>query len=290
MPAKVQYDQRIAKAFDAVEKQGVVVLLDVPNFPIYREDFILPYTTVCLNKSGVAHVRFDQHEATLHANEIAVVGGHHILHALDHNDDYAATLIFISNELLQEIRLTSFDSNYQKFHFRPSFVVTPEEMQKLQDIVKVLDMVSSPNMNLPHRREALIRMIQVFMEVLTSFNKELPENDLKLSREVLVFNKFIDLLAENYRKEHEVQFYAEQLNLTPKYFSKIVNSVTGRGANAWINEYLVTKIKNLLITRPDLSLQRIGVIVGYTEQASFTRFFHKQTGMSPRIFREQHYK
>ncbi len=285
MTAQTPYDQRLEQAFQTVEERDVVVLHDVHGFHVYGDDFILPCISICLNLRGVAHLRFDQHETTFHTNEVAVIPSNHVVHALDNNEDYTATIIYISKELAQEVRTTSFDHAYQKFHIRPSLVLTPQEIQKLQDITQVLEMVASPDMHLAHRREVLVRMIQIFIEVLNSFRKD-PEETKNLSREMLVFNKFMDSLAKHYTTEHEVQYYAQELNLTPKYFSKIVSTVTGRGANAWINEYVINKAKNMLQTRPDMSLQRIGLTLGYPEQASFTRFFHKQTGMSPRAFRD----
>ena len=69
--------------------------------------------------------------------------------------------------------------------------------------------------------------------------------------------------------------------------SKLINDATGCGANTWIDQYILAKAKLLLISRKDLSVQTISQILGFPEQASFTRFFRNLAGISPRDFRNE---
>ena len=43
----------------------------------------------------------------------------------------------------------------------------------------------------------------------------------------------------------------------------------------------------LLHMRHDLNVQAIADMLGFNEQASFSRYFHRETGMSPTEFRER---
>ena len=284
MVAPKLYDSTIELAIRSVESLGLLVLRDIHRFSRYGEDFNFPNIVIAINTNGIAHVRYDHHENIFHQNEVAVISSNHVIHIVETSEVYSMTLIVIANSLLGLFKTMAFRHDFQKYHSAPSCILNEHQTQQLLDIVKVMETVSDPEMKIDFRKEVQCGLLHIFNELLTSFRTD-HDNSRQATRSTLVFNRFMDLLAANYTKEHEVQFYAKELCMTPKYFSKIITDVTGRGANSWINEYIINKAKNMLRSRPDLTLQKIGFMLGFPEQASFTRFFHKQTGVSPRAYR-----
>ena len=93
-------------------------------------------------------------------------------------------------------------------------------------------------------------------------------------------------LTQHFRKHHDVGFYAERACLTPKYFSAVVKQETGHSAAYWIRVKIIAEAKMLLHIRNDLSMQAIAEMLGFGEQASFSRYFKRETGVSPSEFRE----
>jgi AraC-like DNA-binding protein len=91
----------------------------------------------------------------------------------------------------------------------------------------------------------------------------------------------------HYREQHEVAFYAEKAHLTTRHFSVIIKELVGISASDYIEQYLTTQAKNLLLTRPDLSVQQISYHLGFAESPSFCRFFKRHTGLTPNDFRKQ---
>ena len=284
MVAPKLYDSTIELAIRSVESLGLLVLRDIHRFSRYGEDFIFPNVVLAINTSGIAHVRYDHQEDIFHQNEVAVISPNHVIHVVETSEVYSMTLIVVANSLLEQFKMTAFRHDFQKYHSAPSCILSERQTQQLLDIAKVMETISDPELKMEFRKEAQCGLLHIFNELLTSFRTDYDASR-QATRSTLVFNRFMDLLAANYAKEHEVQFYAKELCMTPKYFSKIITDVTGRGANSWINEYIINKAKNMLRTRPDLTLQKIGTLLGFPEQASFTRFFHKQAGVSPRAYR-----
>lgn len=113
---------------------------------------------------------------------------------------------------------------------------------------------------------------------------EKPEN--KKSRQEIIFGKFISLLSQYHMSERSVTFYAEQLCITPKYFSTLVKKKTGKSATQWIDNYVILEAKNLL-KYSELSIQEIAYKLNFSTQSFFGKYFKHQTGMSPTEYRNK---
>ena len=100
-----------------------------------------------------------------------------------------------------------------------------------------------------------------------------------------VFNKFLRLLADYHTQERSVAFYAGKLCLSPKYFSKLIKSASGRSAPDWIDQYVILEAKNYL-KYSDMSIKQIVWKLHFSDQPSFTKFFKAHTGMTPVQFRK----
>jgi AraC-like DNA-binding protein len=75
-------------------------------------------------------------------------------------------------------------------------------------------------------------------------------------------------------------------DLTPKYFSAIIKKETGASAIKWISEYVTVQAKQLLDVRTDYTVLQVSRELGFSDQASFSRYFRKYTGMTPREYRD----
>ena len=100
-------------------------------------------------------------------------------------------------------------------------------------------------------------------------------------------NRFQDAVVKHYTESRKVEYYADLLCLSPKYFGSIIKEQTGVAASVWIARYVVTKAKTLLHYRKDLNIQQISYQLGFPDPAAFTRYFKTNTGLSPKEFREQ---
>ena len=67
----------------------------------------------------------------------------------------------------------------------------------------------------------------------------------------------------------------------------LIKQETGVSAGEWIDRYVVLQAKALLNRMRNLSIQEITDRIGFSEQASFSRFFKRNTGISPKEYREK---
>ena len=99
-------------------------------------------------------------------------------------------------------------------------------------------------------------------------------------------DRFIALLQENFRKERRVGWYAQQLNITAKYLSEVVKSVSKRTPNEWIDSYVVLEIRVLLKNSPK-TIKEITDELNFPNQSFLGKFFKEHVGLSPSEYRKE---
>ena len=276
----------MAKVSQAVHNQQSksITIIRGEDFPIYGQDIITQnlVVAICLNGEGSAY--YDNSKVLIQKNEVAVVLPNHIVKPLSSSDDYDILLIIISPEFVSDFKYRSMSYDYMKYHSIPQTKLTEEEIVSLTDVVKVIKSVLKNN--LEHQYELLINLLNVFFEMLRSYRIANNFEVTQYTKNEDFFNRFCGFLAKHYTESREVMFYADKLCLTPKYFSKIIHDVTRQSAGTWITNFVITKAKQLLTTRPDLNIQNISNMMGFEDQAAFSRYFRRVVGMSPKQFRE----
>lgn len=100
-----------------------------------------------------------------------------------------------------------------------------------------------------------------------------------------IFIGFNRLLPLNFVEHHDIGFYADQLHITSDYLSRVVKRVTGRTVIDYINQMLLMEASFLLRTSK-LSIAQIGQRLNFADAPSFTKFFSRQKGMTPKEYRE----
>lgn len=102
----------------------------------------------------------------------------------------------------------------------------------------------------------------------------------KASRQQELFNRFMEILQRDFRSEHNIKYYADQLCVTPRYLSRIINEVSGLFASDHIDNFLITEAKQLIRSRQYTILQ-ISEMLHFTSQSFFGRYFKNHTGYTP---------
>ncbi|MCC8188915.1 MAG: helix-turn-helix domain-containing protein [Bacteroides sp.] len=110
------------------------------------------------------------------------------------------------------------------------------------------------------------------------------ERNFTVKEEIMA--KFMFLLINNCRKEHNVSFYADLLCISPEHLSRVLKDLSGFTANKWIARVLVTEAK-ILLKNPEIPIQQIADELGFSDQSSLSKFFRKNCGMSPLAYREE---
>ena len=100
-----------------------------------------------------------------------------------------------------------------------------------------------------------------------------------------IFIGFNRLLPLHFVEHHDIGFYADRLHITSDYLSRVVKRVTGRTVIDYINQMLLMEASFLLRTSK-LSIAQIGQRLNFADAPSFTKFFSRLKGLTPKEYRE----
>ncbi|MBO4815179.1 MAG: AraC family transcriptional regulator, partial [Muribaculaceae bacterium] len=117
--------------------------------------------------------------------------------------------------------------------------------------------------------------IQAFEKTRLSITKQSEE----------IFISFYALLQKNYIEQHNISFYADALNVSTTYLSRIVKNVSGRTVVGCIDEMLAVEAVWLLKSTP-LTVAQIADRLNFSTAAAFNKFFKRMRGCTPLSVRD----
>lgn len=100
-----------------------------------------------------------------------------------------------------------------------------------------------------------------------------------------LFRKFIELLNIHIGK-HKLPFYAEKINISPQYLSRLVEDSSGTAARDWINRAVVLQAK-LLLRSSRYTIEQIAEELNFSTVPYFCRLFKREVGTTPTEYRNK---
>lgn len=271
-----------------VEQSGIMVDRYEPAFPVSfcERELILPNYYLLLTHQGSTRVLYDMQEKTLKANTIVLVMPGHLIRFVDRTDDLVFSRLVIKPELFNEMLSLTYSHDVNKFHSRPGYILTDEQVDKLMKILEILETIARHDeQELPQRHQLLLTQLTVGYEFINYYRSEQDKNQADSSRTELL-NRFCDLVVAHFRESREVKFYAEMLHLHPYHLTRAIREASGGQSPAqWIEQYVVTLAKKMIETHPNQSLKQTAYQLGFTEPTSFYRYFKHATGMTAKDYR-----
>ncbi|HIZ86945.1 MAG TPA: helix-turn-helix domain-containing protein [Candidatus Coprenecus pullistercoris] len=102
-----------------------------------------------------------------------------------------------------------------------------------------------------------------------------------------ICHQFVRLIRENSAQEHLLPFYAGKLGISPRYLNDVVAEYfDGRTPKELIDAQLTAEIK-VQLDNPLLTVSEIAGYFNFPEHTSMSRFFKRNTGLSPKEYRMQ---
>ena len=208
-----------------------------------------------------------------------------------HNPDFKVRLLLLnSNEYNLSVHLSYIvkSEHWMKTYFNPVIKLTEQEADTINRctdrIVEQINRKECPN-RMEFMKLAVTWHHMELDNILQERADEKNDNNKPLTRQQHLARKLYNLVVNNYRKEHQVRFYSEQMCLTPQYLNQITTHTFGKTLSAIITDQLFTTARGMILAS-DMSLQEIANELNFPDQASFSKFIKKAAGVSPNVLRK----
>jgi len=266
-----------------IKEEGVVILDDIRGLPTDDKPFTSPDYVISIAHRGKHEVLYDDVIDTVEERSVVVIFPNHTLLEVSRSEDYRGTLIVLDASVLDDPMLRIINQMRYRYESHPNVMLDKHEYKVISNVVEGMREIL--RLKLPDYRMLIARMLDFLLRLLGHYRKsKLNEN----SSDKRVSVQFNNNLAQYFREHHDVNFYAEKACLSPKHFSTVIKQETGYPAAYWIHSKIVAEAKMLLHIRQDLNVQTIADMLGFPEQATFSRYFRRETGLSPTEFREKY--
>lgn len=130
---------------------------------------------------------------------------------------------------------------------------------------------------------ARVLLLRIFLTIEQSDSVDRRKSSEK-GKNATVRN-FIRLIDKHYDRLRLPGQYADMLNVTPNHLNALCKEHLGRQAGELIRNRIVLEAKRLLINL-DLTVSEIAYKLNFNDNSYFTKFFRKETGLTPEDFRK----
>ncbi|MDY6393607.1 MAG: helix-turn-helix domain-containing protein [Bacteroidales bacterium] len=166
----------------------------------------------------------------------------------------------------------------------PKVTLPHSEAQRLANkMLEIIDYLHSDHI---YKQEILRLLYGVFLLDVQNAQQRAIVHRQTPKRLEEIFIEFIRLLPKHFAKHHDIAFYASKLNISSVYLSRVVRQVSNRTVIDFIDQMLLMEASFLLRTT-SLSITQIADHLCFADTPSFSKFFSRLKGMSPREYRER---
>ena len=254
--------------------------------PMPSEPRKMNFILIGLCTKGKISYRMDTEELVVHAGELLVVSERHVIDGYKCSDDMEGLCIMMSVDFFHEIIKSVHDvsSLFVFARMQPVMKLEADEIATFTEYFQFIKQKISDNHN--HFRKDLIRtlMLAMFYDVGNVIYR-VKNFDESLLRSEKVFTTFLKMVEENCKRERRVSWYAQQLNITPKYLSTAVKRISGRTAVEWIENYVTMELR-VLLKNSTKSIKEITEELNFPNQSFLGKYFKEHVGLTPTAYRK----
>ena len=297
--SKQEIYQTLADFFRSIglplENEEEITVLDLDGLhgdePIQSPSFRTNYYAFLLIETGEGSYRIDEHRFELKPYSYYFTTPGH-LKSFNLEKPLTGYMITFTESFFRKLYPGSMTSDFPFLvnETIPVMHLSVEIFEELKDIIRL--MKKSYDIVSPYKYQIVISYLTTLLfrtkELLLTHRTFIEGN----TRSLQIFNEFRELVDRNIREImankakgiRMIKEYADQMNIHPNHLSNTIKEQSGKSANQWVKERIVSEIQGLLLNSK-LSISEIAHLFGFSSQTYFSRYFKAICGQTPSQYR-----
>ena len=245
--------------------------------PPHRRNF---YTILFFENQKEGHIRLNTEHHDGLSNALLFQGPEHVFSFM--RDDHVTGFIILFH---RDFLLPFYTDPAQEF---PFFSIYNQNLFHLNDHERHGFSHIINSLFIEKQQQAIAKpLLLAFLQKSMMLYRQYEREESFISHKDLFMRKFKQLIGNHFTKSKNVEYYADLLSISPSYLNEISKSQTGKTSKQLIMERILLESQNLLL-HTDLDIAQIAHTLNFSEPTHFVKFFKKEAGYTPKIYRTKH--
>lgn len=266
-------------------------LIHVSEFPFVGNQFIKfakphahNFLQIFLLEEGITTLLHDTQRFEVAAPAFFTIPKN-IEHGFASSDDCRGWIINLSDNFLENILKK--DAN-MVMELDVIHIEQFEEGEETDRIIQAMrKIVSEFNENFSGKTIMLQSLVSILIVRLHRLPKKntnflFPNNSDNPSK--IYFRKFMQLVktAQSFKKS--IEEFSSELHISQGHLNRVCKAITGKSPKDIVTDHYIYEIQ-IALSNVDKSIAQIAFELSFDDPAYFSRFFKKQTGITPKEYR-----
>ena len=253
--------------------------------------FSLDFYKISFKTGFNGKVKYGQGYYDFEEGGLAFLAPNQIVTMSADENEYEGYALFFHPDLIRSYQLGNTIHQYGFFSYAVSEALFLSEKEKV--IISALFEAISKELdnNIDHfSQDVLVSQIELLLNYSNRYynrqfiTRKAVHNDLIGRMNTYLKDRF-DSQKSLLTGLPSVQEVSDYLQVSPRYLTDMLKSLTGQSAQQHIHNQLVERAKDIL-TNTNLTIAEIAYNIGFEHPQSFNKLFKQKTNMSPVEFRE----
>lgn len=222
-----------------------------------------------------------------HKNDLLICQPNSIIEKREHSPDFQGRFVFVSMDYVR--RVLPFAENIWEvklqFENHPLCHLQPEESATFCQYYELL--CSKVQLPQPAQKKVIDTLALAFIyDMNVALSRTIQSRLRPFTSGESLFRRFMEMLDSSYPKQRSVTYYADRLNVTPKYLSFVCKQIFGERPSTIIDDYVMRDV-DYLLRHTQKSIKEIACELEFPNLSFFGKYVKKHRGVSPKTYREQ---
>ncbi|MBR4162304.1 MAG: AraC family transcriptional regulator [Solobacterium sp.] len=241
------------------------------------DSYLLVYT-----QTGKGKLLYEDRQYDIEPGDVFWIDCHKPHYYAAYNNDWEHSDLHLNGTLMSAF--------YEDFFYEGNIVIRKQSLSAfLADLDYLIERYTTPN---SHRSLLVYHAIE---SLLTNLIADSMNQHMQIYRNIsnsddnnlyALLEKAVNYIQEHYMEPVSLEDLSSLVNISKYHLIREFKKMTGFPPNEYLIRLRIEQAKFLLVNT-SLSVRKTGEMVGISNEAYFSRLFHKRTGMTAEAYRKK---